>query len=293
MDYAQINNLTSVPPRNQSPIYANNSRETKLYIIIDSATPIYMKVPIPPESMTLSQVKSVLSLQYGSYRYYFRSRDPEFGEVKEEISEDASKLPYEYDKIVVWIISDSSSNQDALFTLSTPSPRLGVNPSSVQSSSSIPDHDESSIYLGQLQPNKPRGTYSLPRSITPRSLYYSNQFETLSPISRSVYDSVTSIPMRPLDAASLHCNKDHIQVIYAALKANPESLDIRDREWLKMVINDAFLGSSLVKWLSANVYGFSHKKDIKRYANRLLNLGFIRDPMGSGTFSEKCYYTLS
>lgn len=246
-----------------------------------------MKVPIPPESMTLAQIKSALALQYGSYKYYFRSHDPEFGEVKEEISDDGARLPHDYDKIVVWIISDNS-NHNALFTMSTPSPKLGVNPS-VQSYSSNPDQDEL-IYINQ---NNPRGTCSLPRSITPRSLYYSNQFETLSPISRSVYDSVTSIQMRPLDESSLHCSKDNIQTIYSALRTNPEILEIRDREWLKMVVKNAFIGSSLVKWLSANVYGFSHKKDVKRYANRLLNLGFIRDPMGSGTFSEKCYYTLS
>lgn len=287
MDFAQLRDPTTSSQRNLSPIYANSRMETKLYVIINSETPIYMRVPISPESMTLAQVKTLLSLQYNCYKYYFKSHDPEFGEVKEEISNDSSKLPHDYGKIVVWAVSDNSNAQDALFTMSTPSPKLRLDPS-VQSSSSNPDGE---IYLGQ---HNHRGTHSLPRSITPRSLYYPNQFETQSPISRSVYDSVTDlIPMRSLDSTSLHCLKDHIETIYSALKTNPNDLDIRDREWLKMVIKNAFLGSSLAKWLSANVYGFSNKKDVKRYANRMLNLGFIRDPMGSGTFSEKCYYTLS
>lgn len=285
MDYAQISN-NGTSSRNKSPIYAN--RETRLYIIVNSETPIYMKVPIPPESMTLAQVKSMLPPQYESSKYYFRSHDPEFGEVNEEITDDCSKLPYEHDKIVARVTSSSSLNQDAILTMSPQSPTLRGIPPSVQSRSSNQDHDI--LYYHQ---NNSRDTYSLPRSITPRSLYYTNQFEALSPISRSVYDSVSSIPMRPLGASSLHSGRDHIQIIYSALKEDQESLDIRDREWLKMVIKDAFIGSSLVKWLSANVSGFSHKKDAKRYANRLLNLGFIRDPMGSGTFSEKCYYTLS
>lgn len=148
--------------------------------------------------------------------------------------------------------------------------------------------------------NGSRGTHSLPRSLTPRSLYTTSNLENLTSTndlrlqldSRSVYEPTTPTSIRQINVA-LHCGKDNIYDIYAALKADSHSLDIKDREWLKVVVKDAFLGSALVKWLGRNVYGFCNRSEVKRYANQMLNLGLIRSPMSGATFSEKCYYTLS
>lgn len=150
----------------------------------------------------------------------------------------------------------------------------------------------------RLNCSNTRGAHSLPRSITPSSLYATGNFENnnngskLRVDSRSVYEPTTPTSIRQFDVA-LHCAKDDIQTIYAALKNDAKSLDIKDREWLKVVVKDAFLGSVLVKWLTRNVYGFGHKREVKRFANQMLILGLIRNPITSGVFSEKCYYTLS
>lgn len=148
--------------------------------------------------------------------------------------------------------------------------------------------------------NISRETHSLPRSITPRSLYTTSNFETLPNTSdirlrvdsRSVYEPSTPTSLRQFESP-LHCNRDDIRTVYNALRDDVRSLDIKDREWLKVTVKNAFLGSALVKWLSANLLGFGHRKEVKRYANRMLNEGLIKNPISSGSFSEKCYYTLS
>lgn len=142
--------------------------------------------------------------------------------------------------------------------------------------------------------------YNLPRSMTPRSLYTSSNYDSWVPSSsnflpldsRSLHGTSQSSSLRKIDA-TLHCAKDDIYTIYAAIKSDAESLDIRDREWLKVVVRDAFLGSSLVKWLSRNVYGFGNRSEIKSYANRMLSLGLIKGHIANSNFSGKCYYSLS
>ena len=68
-------------------------------------------------------------------------------------------------------------------------------------------------------------------------------------------------------------------------------LDIKNREWLKITIRNAFLGSELVKWLERNVYGFDNNREAKKFASRMLKEGYIRDPISNKPFSSKSYYT--
>uniref|UniRef100_A0A6G1S9N6 Segment polarity protein dishevelled DVL-2 n=1 Tax=Aceria tosichella TaxID=561515 RepID=A0A6G1S9N6_9ACAR len=148
--------------------------------------------------------------------------------------------------------------------------------------------------------NNFRGTHSLPRSITPRSWYTTSNIDNLTssselhhPLdSRSVYEPTTPNSLRKISIA-LHCGKDNIYTIYEALKNDAASLDIRDRDWLKVVVKDAFLGSTLIKWLSRNVYGFCNRSEVKRFANQMLSLELIKSPVSNSSFSEKCYYTLT
>lgn len=294
---------------------------TKLCVIIDSNTPIIMKVQLPATSITLKQFKEITSLDDNCYKFYFKSEDSEFGLVKEEVVDDMSKLPYDSDnKIVAWVISDKL-NQSTLFEnpdydlpsqLSspaklTPSRPLPLPPQSNQTARSPAESTSAHDYeISSFRLNFRPGTHSLPRSITPRSLYAQNNFTSSLDTcdnnfydqytrhqSRSVYES-TSPPssLRQLDVV-LHCTRDDIKTIYSALKKDSASLDIKDREWLRVVIKEAFLGSSLVKWLNRNVYGFNHKRQIKQFANQMLQSGLIRNPMSSGSFSEKCYYSLT
>lgn len=448
----------SVSNAQKSPDTLSVSKETKLCIILDSRMPIIMKVPIPPHTLTLRQLKAIASLQDDTYKFYFRSHDAEFGIVKEEIVDENSTLPADGERIVVWVIS-SKSNQSSLFeqakdsnarlndelylqssedlaqdryiannhlyrsfdassskdfscitvqleldsfnflglTLVGPSDKTdssdrGIYVSDISAGSvveqdgrievgdrileinnldvrgmksddavallrdcvdkrgvvslmfqrnlklnhynkgrfTLPREYANSIYhhnsvkqeeARYLNSETPiyhydtdnriasvirahncainRETHSLPRSVTPRSLYTSNNIDNpqIKKDSRyngstSVYEPSTPSLIRQFDVA-LHCGKDDILTIYAALRNDPKSLNLKDRDWLKVVIKNAFLGSALVKWLSANVYGFSHKREVKRYANRMLGLGLIRNPMASKAFSEKCYYTLS
>jgi len=140
-----------------------------------------------------------------------------------------------------------------------------------------------------------RASHSLPRSLTPRSLYASGNLDSTKYQidSRSDYEPTTPTSLRSnLYQIPLHCAKDSMHTIYASLKADAVTLDVRDREWLKVVIKDAFLGAALVKWLSRNVYGFCNKSEVKRYANQMLTLGFISSPISKAAFSEKCLYTL-
>lgn len=68
-------------------------------------------------------------------------------------------------------------------------------------------------------------------------------------------------------------------------------LDIRDREWLKIQIPKAFLGTELVTWLERNVCGFNNNREAKKFASRMLKEGYIRDPISKKSFSSKSYYT--
>lgn len=148
-------------------------------------------------------------------------------------------------------------------------------------------------------------TQSLPRSITPRSLYAQNNFEISSESvnnnsatyirhdAKSVYDSIGPSALANQPGVILHCKKDDIRTIYSALKDDSRSLEIKDREWLRVVIKMCFLGSDLINWLNQNVFGFRSRREIKQFANQMLTIGLIKNPLSSKTFSEKCFYTLS
>lgn len=463
-----INRDTDMGVQSKSPTYqrvCSPQNETKLCIIIDSKTPLLMKVPVEPGSLTLSQFKNLVGLNESHYKFYFKSHDSEFGMVKEELVEDDSILPVEDGKIVAWVISNDSV-QYSLFDpnhkqetggqtktddldgyqssygysqrLASYSP-AGRDPSqlgydyigtnrltNVVTNLYLDSHsslgltvlcpsDEldytGGIFIDKIQPNsvagrdgriKPgdriveingfdlrglkvseavtifrefvdrkgainivldradgdgsrvldyrtaherltgvstmqskssgfdpatelpapvidpepmpipkikralprinnyRSTHSLPRSISPRSWYTTSNIDNLTssselhhPLdSRSVYEPTTPSSLRKINVA-LHCGKDNIYTIYEALKSDSASLDIRDRDWLKVVVKDAFLGSTLTKWLSRNVYGFCNRSEVKRFANQMLSLDLIKSPVSNSAFSGKCYYTLT
>lgn len=93
--------------------------------------------------------------------------------------------------------------------------------------------------------------------------------------------------------SGLKLNKDSIGLneIIQYMKLPRFGLDIRDREWLKIKIPQAFLGSQLVNWLERNVHGFASSRDAKKFAGKLLKEGHIRDPISKKSFSSKSYYT--
>lgn len=77
------------------------------------------------------------------------------------------------------------------------------------------------------------------------------------------------------------------------MKSPEVGLEIKDREWLKIQIPRAFLGTDLITWLERNVYGFINNREAKKFASRMLKDGYIRDPISKKSFSSKSYYTFT
>lgn len=129
---------------------------------------------------------------------------------------------------------------------------------------------------------------------TPRPLLYSNRRQATTTTRSSQSSSSTPvIPSRQIDLKRLTLQKDDIYMVFKSLKCNSHELDIQDREWLKIRIEGAFLGSSLIGWLKRYVGGFVSAKEIYRYADRMLQLGLIESPVFNDRFSTNCHYTLS
>ncbi|CAF0930040.1 unnamed protein product [Brachionus calyciflorus] len=88
---------------------------------------------------------------------------------------------------------------------------------------------------------------------------------------------------------NLTTNTD-MEVVVRSMAAPDSGLDIRDRNWLKITIPMAFIGSDVVDWLLYHVEGFPDRRDARKYACNLLKHGFIRHAVNKMRFSEQCYY---
>ncbi|KAL7674327.1 hypothetical protein ACOME3_000608 [Neoechinorhynchus agilis] len=83
-----------------------------VYYIDDQPTPYLTKLYVNQQSITLGMVKQSLGKNsFASNRYFFKSIDPDIGEVKEEISDDLDEVPLVDGKIVCWIKNDSSASE--------------------------------------------------------------------------------------------------------------------------------------------------------------------------------------
>ena len=74
---------------------------------------------------------------------------------------------------------------------------------------------------------------------------------------------------------------------------NPLSnLKIKDRNWLRVVIKNSFLGADLVDWLHENVVGLEDRRDAKTYAATLFQGQMVRGTVQArrDRFSEKSLY---
>ncbi|RNA38516.1 segment polarity dishevelled -like protein [Brachionus plicatilis] len=88
---------------------------------------------------------------------------------------------------------------------------------------------------------------------------------------------------------NLTTNTD-MEVVVRSMAAADSGLDIRDRNWLKITIPMAFIGSDVVDWLLYHVEGFPDRRDARKYACNLLKHGYIRHAVNKMRFSEQCYY---
>ena len=74
------------------------------------------------------------------------------------------------------------------------------------------------------------------------------------------------------------------------MRMEGSGLDIRDRQWLKITIPNAFIGSELVDWLLAKVEGLADRRLARKYASDMLKANYVRHTVPKTTFSEQCYY---
>lgn len=87
--------------------------ETKvIYHIDEEDTPYLVKLNKAPDQVTLGDLKSVLPAHLGKYKYFFKSKDDDFGVVKEEVLEDSSKLPLFNGRVVSWLVAAEGSMID-------------------------------------------------------------------------------------------------------------------------------------------------------------------------------------
>lgn len=106
----------------------------------------------------------------------------------------------------------------------------------------------------------------------------------------------TGVHLAPL-ASSQRLNltsKTGIDIIAAYMRHAESGIQVADRQWLKVTIRQAFLGSDLLKWLQNCVGGLRKPRDARNYANKLLALGFIVSAIPCDekrrAFSEQRYY---
>lgn len=88
---------------------------------------------------------------------------------------------------------------------------------------------------------------------------------------------------------NLTTNTD-MEVVVRSMAAQDSGLEIHDRNWLKITIPNAFIGSDVVDWLLYHVEGFPDRRDARKYACNLLKHGYIRHAVNKMRFSEQCYY---
>jgi len=82
-----------------------------------------------------------------------------------------------------------------------------------------------------------------------------------------------------------------MKAITCAMQTQDSGLEVRDRNWLKITIHQAFIGAEVVDWLFAKVQGFSDRREANKYARQMLKAGFIKHTVNKSSFSEQCYYT--
>ncbi|TRY90619.1 hypothetical protein DNTS_003687 [Danionella cerebrum] len=85
-----------------SPVLSLAPSTKVLYYTDRSLTPFLVNIPKRLGEVTLQDFKMAVDRQ-GTFRYHFKSLDPEFGTVKEEVIQDDAVIPGWEGKIVAWV----------------------------------------------------------------------------------------------------------------------------------------------------------------------------------------------
>uniref|UniRef100_A0A8C2GRP4 DIX domain containing 1a n=2 Tax=Cyprinus carpio TaxID=7962 RepID=A0A8C2GRP4_CYPCA len=88
-----------------SPVLSAAASTKVLYYTDRSLTPFLVNIPKRLGEVTLQDFKAAVD-RHGFFRYHFKSLDPEFGTVKEEVFQDNAVIPGWEGKIVAWVEED-------------------------------------------------------------------------------------------------------------------------------------------------------------------------------------------
>lgn len=147
-------------------------------------------------------------------------------------------------------------------------PFLNDSVSSLGSTASFSSFANSTItsvdYFGPSQPN--RGNY---------------QQQPGGGYGRNNHYGVNNMPtVLTSDSTRFGCTQElnltvesDMELIVRTMSAPDSGLDIRQRNWLKITIPDAFIGRDVVDWLFNHVEGFPEKRDAHKYASMMLKNG--------------------
>lgn len=114
-----------------------------------------------------------------------------------------------------------------------------------------------------------------------------SSFGSNSSLTNSMAESID--PRFCNDQLNLTVNTD-METLVRTMMSPDSGLDIRDRNWLKITIHNAFIGADVVDWLFNHVEGFPDRRDARKYACNLLKYGYIRHSVNKQRFSEQSYY---
>lgn len=134
----------------------------------------------------------------------------------------------------------------------------------------------------------PKGYFTIPRTepvrpIDPGAWVAHTQALTAA-------ETLVSEPI-PEVRERLNVSMDMKDIVKAMVR--PDSgLEIRDRNWLKITIPNAFIGADVVSWVQENVQGIVDRRDARKYVSAMLRRGLIKHTVNKLNFSEQCYYVL-
>ncbi|XP_060754027.1 dixin-A [Neoarius graeffei] len=101
---------SKIPHSHSSPVLSASTSTKVLYFTDRSLTPFLVNIPKRLGEVTLQDFKAAVG-RHSNFRYHFKSLDPEFGTVKEEVFQDDAIIPGWEGKIVAWVEEDHSEGR--------------------------------------------------------------------------------------------------------------------------------------------------------------------------------------
>lgn len=123
---------------------------------------------------------------------------------------------------------------------------------------------------------------------------YEHPYGSMSQLTETSSDTFrSSLPESDRNYFNQGCQltiHSEMSTVVRMMRMDGSGLDIRDRQWLKITIPNAFIGSELVDWLHNKVEGLQDRRDARKYASQLLKANYVKHTVNKTTFSEQCYY---